>query len=97
MKVPYQVAYLTADKVERYYECNAADAATPEEIIERHFPWYLDDADTDNLDCQCGHQISGGIAEWSSHVAADVVANATAPTKAPGPITNRQPPWARPS
>lgn len=38
-------------------------------IIEAHFPWYVDSCDTDNIDCQCGHPISGGLAEWSTHVA----------------------------
>jgi len=26
--------------------------------VEQHFPWYVDSADTDNLDCQCGEKIA---------------------------------------
>lgn len=40
------------------------------EQVENHFPWYVDSSDTDNLDCQCGYRVSGGIAEWADHVAA---------------------------
>lgn len=34
---------------------------------EHHFPWYIDSADTDNIDCQCG-QPCDGIAGWATHI-----------------------------
>ena len=36
--------------------------------FERHFPWYVDSSDTDNIDCQCGDPCDG-IAGWATHIA----------------------------
>lgn len=38
---------------------------------ERHFPWYVDSADTDNLDCQCGSKCDG-IAGWATHISTEL-------------------------
>lgn len=34
---------------------------------ENHFPWYIDAADTTNIDCQCG-QPCDGMAGWATHI-----------------------------
>lgn len=34
---------------------------------ERHFPWYIDAADTTNIDCQCGEPCDG-VAGWATHI-----------------------------
>lgn len=35
--------------------------------LERHFPWYVDEADTDAIDCQCG-EACAGVGGWADHV-----------------------------
>lgn len=39
--------------------------------VERHFPWYVDPTDTDNLDCQCGARCDG-IAGWATHITQEI-------------------------
>jgi hypothetical protein len=41
--------------------------------LEKHFPWYVDYADTDAIDCQCGKPCSG-VGSWASHVTEEIAA-----------------------